>query len=464
MKGHYNKAAVVNISNILFIAGSGLSSLNQQLAVVSQNVANANTPGYARETATQSSVVAGGSGIGVRSAAASRNVDIHLQADAFAAGADAAGQQITSDALKLIDATSGAPGSGTDLSSLIGALTDAFSTLSNDPSSATQQNAVVQKAGQLARGINGLAHTVAQVRQNAQDEAVTQVSTLNTALRTVGLLSSQITAAAARGESTANLEDQRDANMQSVTTLTGAKFLRQPDGSVLAALGGLVLPLQASKGPFTLSGGTIGPAGPPAATPQLLLNGENVTSQVTGGQIGANLGLRDRILPALQTKLDQFTTNLAAGFASQGLMLFADQTGALPSAIGAALTIQVSDAVRATPSLVRDGASPTGLAGDATLINNLLKGTLASGVNSVTDQALNVTSYIASQSADAVSNLSIQQGVSTALTSKLSSNEGVSVDTELAHLVQLQNSYAANAKVLSSTNTAWSELLAAVML
>ena len=57
----------MTIAAALSIATGGLANINSQLALVSQNVANASTPGYAAEVATQQSVVADGVGLGVRS-------------------------------------------------------------------------------------------------------------------------------------------------------------------------------------------------------------------------------------------------------------------------------------------------------------------------------------------------------------------------------------------------------------
>lgn len=454
----------MNINNIITIAGTGLSSASQQLAIISQNVANANTPGYAAETISQTSVVADGVGIGVRTGVATRNVDIHLQADANAAAAGTAGQQVTADALNSIDAASGTPGSGNDLSSLLGALTDAFSSLSSDPSNVTQQHKVVQQAGVLSQGINSLSQTVANARQKAQDQAFDAVTTANATLRTIGRLTIQIIAAASRGSSTASLEDRRDASLQQVTALTGVKFLHQPDGSVLAALKGLVLPLDAKTGPFSLTAALLSATSGAGSASGLLLKGQDVTSQVTGGQLGALLILRDQTLPSVQTSLDSFAQSLASGFNAHGVQLFTDPAGAIPTGAGAGLTIQVAAAAKANPAVVRDGASSSGLAGDPTLIDNVLNGVLRGGAGTVTDQALTVTSTIASLASNASTELATQQGVSTALSTRLASADGVSIDSELASLVQLQSSYAANAKVLASTNTLWSELLAAVVL
>ena len=182
----------MSIGNVVGIAGTGLGSIGGQLAVVSQNVANASTPGYSRQHVEISAEVADGAGIGMRAGLTVRSMDVTLQAEGFAASAQASGQQITSDALAALDALSGQPGGGADLPSLLGSLRDAFSTLSGDPSNVTQQGLVVDQAAALARGVNAMGQAASHARQVAHDSAVTDVATANDALRSVGQLSIQI--------------------------------------------------------------------------------------------------------------------------------------------------------------------------------------------------------------------------------------------------------------------------------
>ena len=56
----------MSLESILGTASSGLANVNRQLSVVSQNVANASTPGYAREVAANITLTAGGDGFGVQ--------------------------------------------------------------------------------------------------------------------------------------------------------------------------------------------------------------------------------------------------------------------------------------------------------------------------------------------------------------------------------------------------------------
>jgi flagellar hook-associated protein 1 len=94
----------VTISAALSIATGGLANINSQLALVSQNVANASTPGYSAEIATQQSLAADGVGLGVRTGPATRDVDAALQAEVFSQNATVAGLQTRQNALQAIDA------------------------------------------------------------------------------------------------------------------------------------------------------------------------------------------------------------------------------------------------------------------------------------------------------------------------------------------------------------------------
>src|SRR5438309_10042444 len=119
----------MNLEGALSIASGGLANINGQFGVISQNVANASTPGYSREIATQESVTADGVCMGVRSGPAVRNVDDALQGDLLLQNASVAGFQTRQAALQAIDSVQGTVGQGGDLASQLGALQDAFSTL-----------------------------------------------------------------------------------------------------------------------------------------------------------------------------------------------------------------------------------------------------------------------------------------------------------------------------------------------
>ena len=454
----------MSLMGALGAATTGLDSIAKQLAVVSHNVANAGTPGYVRESVAVQDAGAYGIGIGVRTGPAARSLDEALQGQLLVSSAGVAGQGVRGASLAQLDAAAGKPGSGYDLPGLLGALRDGFSTLANDPANGTQQRQVAAAADGLARGFNALGAAVSTARQAAQDGIVADVGAANAALRSMGALSDQIIAAQARGDSVAGLEDARDQQVQMVANLTGARFLRQANGDMLAVAGGTLLSLRAASGPLAVQPATLAPGTPAAAVPRVTVGGLDVTASLTGWRIGANLALRDGVLPGVQAGLDGVAQAVASGFAAAGLALFTDPLGAVPVAAlpGFAQGMQVSAAVRAVPAMLRDGAGPAGPAGSTALIDAMLDGVLLGGAGSVAAQASSLSAGIAQDAAQSASALDAGTAAQSSLQAKLTAGSGVSVDSELATMVRLQGAYAANAKVIATTDTMWRALLDSV--
>ena len=506
----------MNLTDALSIASGGIANVNAQLAVVSQNIANASTPGYAVETAPQESLTGLGTGLGVRTGPAQRQIDQALNDSLTQQNGTVSGLATTQTALQSIDAVLGSVGQGNDLGSLLGALQGKFSTLLTDPSSQAAQSAAVAAAGTLASGINSLSDAYTQQRQAAQTSLVGEVNTLNQTLATIGKLSDQIVAATPGGQGTADLENQRDAALQTLSGLLNVKTVPQSNGDLMIfTSAGAELPTHTRSGPFSIAGGSAQPGAyyPGGGLPGIMLGGADVTSGMIGGQIGANLTLRDKTLPTYQAETDEFAANLSSRFAAQGLTLFTDPTGAVPSGggtpvqstyVGYAATIQVNPAVAASPSLVRDGTNavtgsaagasaftpnPTGgPAGFTTLISRVLNyalgseaqtgvaqpafnttglgpsGTLTtslSGQTTLAGYAAGMISAQSAQSATTTTQLSTEQALQTVLNNQVNAVSGVSIDTEMSKMIALQNAYSANARIITAAQSMFTQLLQA---
>jgi flagellar hook-associated protein 1 len=506
----------MNLTSALSIATGGVANINAQLALVSQNVANASTPGYAVETGTQQSLTADGIGLGVHTGPAQRQIDQALNDSLTAQNASVSGLATTQSALQSIDAVLGSVGQGNDVGSLLGQLQSQFSTLLTDPSNQATQSAVVSAAGTLASGINNLSTAYTQQRQAAQTSLVAGVATLNQTLQTIGNLSDRIIAATPTGNGVADLQNQRDAAIQTLSGLLSVKTLQQPNGDVLLyTANGTQLPTHGSEAPVSIAAGSTQPGSfyPGGGLPGIMLNGTDVTAGMTGGTIGANLTLRDKTLPAHQAELDEFAVNLTSRFAAQGLTLFTDASGAVPNQggspaqsgyVGYAATIQVNPAVLTQPSLVRDGTGTipgsalgasaftpnpsTGPSGFTTMIARVLDfalggdaqtgvpqpafnatglgadGTLTAsfaGSSSLANYAADLTATQSAQSASVTSQLTTEQSVQSVLTNQVSAISGVSIDSEVSKMVALQNAYSANARVISVAQSMFSAILQA---
>jgi flagellar hook-associated protein 1 FlgK len=508
----------MTLDSALSIAGTGIAAVESQLAVISQNVANAQTTGYSTEVAQQEALAAGGLGFGVAILPTTRTLDRALQASVLQQNATVSGLKTTASALSAINGTQGTPGSSGDLPSLLGAVTDAFTTLADDPSNVTSQQAVVTAAQNLTGGINTVSQSYQTQRQDAQNAITSDVSTINSTLGTIGTLSSQIISLKAAGESTADLENQRDAAVASLSSVISVTTFEQSNGDLqVIAAGGISLPIHQTD-PLSTSEATLGASATyPGAIPAITLGGADVTAGLaaSGGSLGANLTLRDQTLPTYQAELDEFANQLSNRFAAQGLNLFTDGTGNLPSSsgpntqsgyVGYAGDITVNPAVVSNPAAVRDGTtditgSATGAsaftvnpsdgpASFSTLITRVLdyalgsdaqsgvaqpsvpttglgeNGNLSAPYASQPDLTSLASALVAAQSADssqATSASTTAAGVQTSMTAQLSSEDGVSVDQQLALMTQLQNAYGANAKVMAAVESMINTLLAAIV-
>jgi flagellar hook-associated protein 1 FlgK len=507
----------MSLAAALSIATGGLANIDRQLALVSQNVANASTPGYAAEVGTQQALTQSGIGMGVRSGPATRMTDAALQAQTQQQAATVAELTTRQTALQAIDAVQGTPGQGNDLPSLLGALGNRFSALLNQPENQTAQSAAVGAAATLASGINALSNAYTAQRNAAQDSLVAEVAAANRTLGQIGSLSDRIVTLKSAGQSTADLENQRDAAVNTLSGLLNVKTLASANGDLLVLTNsGLTLPTRDPGGPFSLADANAAPQASYASgtLPGVMANGRDVTGQLLGGSIGANIALRDTTIPTYQAALDEFSQTLASRFSAQGLTLFTDPTGTVASGggsppqsnyVGFAATIQVNPAVTADPSLVRDGTeavtdSPTGPsaftpnpaggpAGFTALIARVLHYALGSNAQAgvpqpppnlsglgpdgalklpfgmpqgLSDFASALVGSQAQDSAATTDRLQTEAAVQTSLTGKLTAETGVNMDHEMASVVALQNAYGVNARVIAVAQAMWAQLLSAV--
>ena len=77
---------------------------------------------------------------------------------------------------------------------------------------------------------------------------------------------------------------------------------------------GLVLPTRSTSGPFSTPNASTPPGSyyPGGGIPGVTLGGQDVTSQMVGGQIGADITLRDPTLPTGQAELDEFAYGVSS--------------------------------------------------------------------------------------------------------------------------------------------------------
>ncbi|WP_031241769.1 flagellar basal body protein, partial [Asaia sp. SF2.1] len=157
-----------------------LSVIEAQYAVTANNVANANTTGYVKETAATLSSVAAGYGTGVRLGNTQLAINQALQSSLYQQNAQASSYTVMSDSLAAVSSVQGSTsqdsGSTSSLSDQLGNLQSALISLTSTPTQSVSQSAVVSKASALVTTVQTLASTYASQRQAAADGAVSDVS------------------------------------------------------------------------------------------------------------------------------------------------------------------------------------------------------------------------------------------------------------------------------------------------
>lgn len=501
----------------LTVARSGLRLLDRQMARTADDIANAGTEGHTRKILQGEALSANGVGIGVRALPASRDVDLALQAAEMRAGGDAAAGALRTRLLSEVETAHGRPEDGDSLGGLLSGLRARVVSLREAPEDPIRRSAVVGAAEEVARRANGVASAIGTARQQAHDALVEEARAANAALAEIGTLTLDIRREIAAGRSAADLEDRRDLAIARLSESLDLSVIRGRMGEVtLVARGGLVLPLDGSAA-FSVQPATVGAGayhGGAGTLPGLLLGAEDVTRRVVGGRMGAAAELRDMALPRMAAELDLAAAHAAARFEAQGLRLFTDGAGAVPDvalpytaggALGFAAAIRVNPVVAADPALVRDGThvvvavpggptafvpnAPGGPAGFATLLDRLLDFTFGSEVAPGAAQPAIATAGLGPDGTlvSSLSGLATLEGYGSALAAsqsnaraaaeagqeragalrellgaRMQQRSGVDVDREVAAMVELQNAYTVNARVVSTVQAMWDALFGAV--
>jgi flagellar hook-associated protein 1 FlgK len=304
------------------IAVSSLMATQVQISVASANIANASTTGYTVKTAVQAATVSGGVGTGTTITAITSNVDRLLLKSLVAATSELGSATTSSGYLDQLQAlygsTTGTDSTGTSLANTLASLETALSSLSSTASSASLQANAVSALDDVAAQLRDTSSGIQTLRGNADTAIASAVDDVNTQLNAIASLSGQIKLAAASGQPTGDLEDQRNNALQDVASQMNVSYFISSSGDmqIFTASGQALVDSSVHPLSFTAASSVtaISTYDTTASTglSGISVNGVDVTSQIGSGNIGALVSLRDTVLPAAQTQLDQLATQLAS--------------------------------------------------------------------------------------------------------------------------------------------------------
>lgn len=295
------------------IAYSALRATEVQMSVASNNIANADTEGYTVKTATKVSTVSGGSGTGTAISGVSSTVDKYLFANLLEADSDAAAAATTAtytDQLQSLlgSTTGGDDDDGTSLANTLASLETAVTALASTPESSTAKAEVIDTADALATQLSETSASIQDLRADVDSSIEDSVDAVNDALKTIDALNDAIVQAKAQGQSTADLEDQVNTalrtvssylDIQTTTTSTGATYVYTAGGTALVNSSVHELEYSAAS---SVSAET--------SFDTITVGGKSIEGSISSGSLDALLTLRDETLPAAQDELDALAAAL----------------------------------------------------------------------------------------------------------------------------------------------------------
>src|SRR6266850_1752559 len=215
----------MSLSQALYSAMSGLRATQASLALVSSNVANAETPGYVRKTVNQITGVTGDFGSSVRINGVNRELDAYLQTQIRTEMSGAAYADVRSTFLANLQTVYGNPDSTGTIEDAFNALTTAVQGLSTSPDSQSARIGVVNAAQSMAEQLNATTQGIQNLRANAETAINDSINTANNALKQIAFINNQLQSNGQTDSSTASLLDQRDQYIDQLSQLVDIRVV-----------------------------------------------------------------------------------------------------------------------------------------------------------------------------------------------------------------------------------------------
>jgi flagellar hook-associated protein 1 FlgK len=301
------------VSNAIGISLTALQALQQAIAVTSNNVANANTPGYDVES------------INLTSAAPQSNGSVTVGAGVDVAGVTRAFSQAETNQLNTSQSALGSLNAqqnytnqidnlfGTTANGLTTALQTYFSGWSNvadNPTSTAARQALLGDAQALASSFQSSSTQLNALNADVNTRITGDVTQINADAQSIAQLNQQIVAGSAGGQTPNTLLDQRDQLVSGLSQLVGVTTTANQDGSINVFIG--------NGQPLVLENSTTTLATVPdqfnASELQIsssALNGNSISGSITSGDLGGLLQARSQIINPALNQLGQIATALS---------------------------------------------------------------------------------------------------------------------------------------------------------
>lgn len=286
---------------------AGLKDVESRLNVTSQNVTNADREGYTRKvynseySSTDIATVPSGGSID------SAFTNPYLERTVIQDTSAAAYNNKVAEHMENYADSLGRISSESTISSALNGLTNAFDGLSVTPEDDALKAAVVNDAERIASELTSLSGTVQDLRTLADQEIESAVNDINFFIQRLDEINVEITLTASTGRSVADLEDQRRVVLEDLAEMMDITYFVDNNNQLKVYAGSRpLLDSNAYEIQFSAVSNASSTTLYPGGFSSIDLNGFDLTTTITGGEIGGLIELRDTLLVEEQEKLNEF--------------------------------------------------------------------------------------------------------------------------------------------------------------
>jgi len=435
----------------MYIAVSALLANQGALEATTNNVANANTPGYSRQRPV---FVEGdpvvvppltfGSGVVLQKLEGLRDPILELRLN------DETQQQGQLDSL--VSALSQVQvmfsGTANDIGSRLSDFFNSLNQLSTDPASLSLRQAVLTSAGNLTASFRSATKNLQSQRASLDLNVGQAVDQVNVLTQQIAKVNGQIHSLENLHQEASDFVDQRNTLIRQLSSLIDVSVIQSDNGISLTTANGTVLVTDQKSFDLQVQMD-------PSGVQHIFSQGTDITGTLSGGEIAGLLQARDQKIPGILNDLDTLAASLATAENAahrQGFDLSGNPGGDLfvPPPVGGqgaagTFALNISDPVLLAAS--SDG-SP-GSNGNLALLSDVQNQTIAGGrtpVDFYADLVFRVGSDVSNGTAD----LDASQLILRQLEDQRGSISGVSLDEEAANMIRYQQAYDAAARMITT--------------
>ena len=298
------------LTSSILMATQSLLADQGALATTTNNISNANTPGYTREVAIlneappsiEGSLVYG-NGVTLDKIQSVRDQLLDLRISEETQQQGSAQSQLS--AMQQVQAlfSDSTQGIGADLTAFF----NSISQLSTNPTSVPQRQSVLTAAQNLVSSFQQTESNLNTIQSDLNQSVSDTVSQINSLTQQIAQLNAQVGQLQSLGKDPGVLADQENQLVQQLSQLTDVSVIQTEHGETITTSGGTALVVGGQS--FSLQ---VAPNA--SGMEHIFAQGQDITASIQNGQLGGTLQIRDTVIPGILNQIDTLAGQFATSF------------------------------------------------------------------------------------------------------------------------------------------------------